>query len=70
MKGIPPGTGTRVLTAMKQNHKRSIFKKKIRVSEKSHAFINEIRGEYSLAGKLDQIINEYKNAVRQSKAME
>ncbi len=45
---------------MKENHKNSKFKCLIRISKKNRDWIRKNNNGYTLAGKLDEIINNYK----------
>jgi hypothetical protein len=44
----------------KKNYTKSRFKKRIRISEKNLDWIKKNKGKYTLAGKLDEIINIHK----------
>lgn len=44
----------------KKDYSSSRFKLLIRIDPKQLKWIREIKGKYTLAGKLDQIINHYK----------
>ena len=43
-----------------KKQRKSVFNKIIRIREKQLKWLNENRGSYSMAGKLDEIINFYK----------
>ncbi len=44
----------------KKDYKTSRFKVLIRIDPKQREFLRLIRGSYTFAGKLDEIINHYK----------
>jgi hypothetical protein len=45
---------------MKKDYTNSRFKKQIRIDPEQYEYIEAIKGRYTRAGKLDEIINYYK----------
>lgn len=45
---------------MKNNHKQSKFTKLVRIRKDQLSWLQVNKGSYTLAGKLDEIINAYK----------
>lgn len=43
-----------------KKEKRRAFTKQIRIKEKSLSWLRKNKGQYTMAGKLDEIINIYK----------
>jgi hypothetical protein len=48
------------INAMYNQKLQTLFKKKIRIKPEQLEYIRSVKGDYTLAGRLDEIINFYK----------
>lgn len=55
------------MTRHYDQHKQTPFGKKVRIKPAQLDWLRKNKGKYTLAGKLDEIINDYKNRMGQPK---